>query len=245
MTGTSVNSTTPSVTFAFVTNNELQTIDVVIPADPVIYHVDPVETTELDFRRSFYALGANGVFSNTLSYFDPTTTTITDIKIINTLKNLLSLGPGGIDDGSGNQLPIKQITINGVTKPFDLLKIITDEIVAASEQPYNTWSTSSQINLNRKIAQVSSLSSIVTTTLNTNALTWTELERIAHLTLFNYLTEKPNDGEQYEINFNFVIVFTYTVNTTGDSITTKVSTLKTEIMLQFKVKNWTYKTVSN
>lgn len=252
-TGTTLDSSAPSVIFATVTSTDLSAINISIPAEPRVFHIDPIETTLENFKNAFYTLGSDNRHSNDLNYFKPNLGIILDQRIIDIVKNLLVIGAGGGKDASGNDLPIKYITRNNNTSTFNLNPIIIDEIELASEQPYSTWSSDSQINLLRKLASVGFIYGISLDLItsgnpagNTNALTWTDLVTITNLTLYNYLTLNngipPVEGQNVVVHLNYIVRFAYMVYTSQESQGGNVvaKEVKTDFMFQYKITDWKF-----
>lgn len=248
LTGTNISTINPGVTFAMVTNF-LGNFDVVIPDTVKIYIVDPYDITLDYFKMAFYA--AN---SNNLKYFNPTDTLITNSRDIAILKNLLFLNSGGgtFNAGTPNEvtLPKKTITFNGgAPEDFIIFSFVVKDIADKSGFEYETWSIDSQIDISRKLAEKSYIYEfpIVTTgtSANTNALTYSELEKVVNIAIYKYANENslalPSQGDIYTVNLNFAVNFKALI---GVGSATPEETV-TQVLFQYRITDWEFSALQN
>lgn len=246
-TNTYLYTSAPSVTFARV-DASLGKFDLSPPGTIRIYIINPIDTPYNYFRQAFYNNN-----SQNLTYFQPNqTTNLRDTAI---LKNLLFLNSGGgtYTDSSGTiELPSKTISFGaGVAgEEFIVNTFIIQDIEDLSDFTYDLWSVDSQINISKELAKNSYIYNFnnLLNTSSTNSLTWNELEKTVNATIYKYYNSKqltpPVNNDEIEVVLNFVITFKAIVNTDVgvDDPTNNLET-NTQVLYQYKIMNWPYKSI--
>ena len=214
-----------------------------VEPEGITFNIDVFENDGISYATFLEAFYAGSVPSETLKFFNPQTTSITEQNKIDVLKNILILNSGG-----RTTLPVlpRKVINNGSSRTeYNIFGYITDVISTVSGKDYDMWSVDSQLSLSKTMSRYNyfyDLTVNVNPLLTTNSLTKTELEKVVNGAIYAKSIETgstyptPVTGTTYPVLLNIGVTFSATIGGTNPL------PAKTQFLYKILVTDFPYST---